>query len=268
MGFGPDEGGEGVEELGHVVAQAGEGFVFLDRGFVEIEFAVDFDLQGLRPLPFQPVAADDFAAFIRVVAGDGVAHMLQDFLYACREGRRAAGAVAIAEDEIGTGGAVFDAVGHGVDVEQIARAELGEAFGDLRLQAGVIGAVIKVDAALDLGSGEGGAIERDAVAAEAADEAETGEGHFVGRQRGGPDAVERLGVDVGFGAVGVDHAARKFGGDKGSSRFGGAGDDFVDIGVFRLAQERQGAGIGEIDGVDAAAMGGIDDQGGGRCGFD
>ena len=60
------------------------------------------------------------------------------------------------------------------------------------------------------------------------------------------------------GAIDVDIAARKQGGDQGRARPRGRAEQHVDMGVLRLAQQPGRTGIAEIGGIDGAAVGAVE----------
>src|SRR5687768_3742412 len=84
------------------VSQRPKTVLLLQRRLIDIETAIDLDLQGMQPARGPAVVFGDETAGIRLVAGNRKAEILQQRDGRARQVGCGAGAVAVADDEIRT----------------------------------------------------------------------------------------------------------------------------------------------------------------------
>lgn len=138
------------------------------------------------------------------------------------------------------------------------------------LQRGVIRGVVIFKTVQDFAGGEIAAVDWKAGFDQAADEADPGIGSG-GWFEGAvclvrPVSLQNAGVDVICGPVQVNVAAGVEGMKEGGSVIRRGGKEVVHVAVLHLLQVWERAGVAEIVGIEAAAVGGVEDQGQGRVG--
>ena len=231
-------------------------------GFVQIDAAVDLNLQAVAAICGLANAANQRHTFVRLVIGHAIATGLQGITDEMDERRVTGAAIPIPQHKVGQvffwrPQALVHITGHGVQVEvpHAAKAVYAPANG-LR-QRRVVGLPVVRNALLDLSHAEFAVIHRRGLPRLVdllPHQPQTLQRLGPGVQRHGPCTVQHRRVDVIFLAVGVDVGAGEGGLYQRCAVLGPGLPQLIDQAVFPPAQQRQGQGKAKICGIRGAAV--------------